>query len=74
MWAKGPAGHGFLAQYAADPETPATISAAIACTKPSLALLGMTPGAKLSVRVAAIDPVSPTGQSAWSAWVVGNAR
>jgi hypothetical protein len=73
-WAKGPAGHGFLAQYATDPGSPATISAAIACTRPSLALKGMTPGAALSVRVAAIDPASPTGQTGWTAWVLGNAR
>lgn len=43
-------------------------------TAPGRALKGMTPGAKVSVRVAAIDPASPTGQSAWSAWVLGNAR
>jgi hypothetical protein len=73
-WAKGVARHGFLAQHASDPTNPATISAVIACTRPRLGLGGLTPGAIVSVRVATIDPASPTGQSPWSAWVVGNAR
>ena len=73
-WAKGAARHGFLAQHATDPNVPATISAAIPCTKPKLLVSGLTPGASLSFRVAAIDPASPTGMSPWSAWVIGNAR
>jgi hypothetical protein len=73
-WSKGLATHGFLAQHATDPANAATISAPIASTKVKLTLGGLTPGATLSFRVAAIDPASPTGQTAWSAWVVGNAR
>jgi hypothetical protein len=73
-WLKGIARHGFLVQHASDPNTVATISAAIACTKQKLTLTGMPAGASLSFRVAAIDPASPTGQSPWSAWVVGNAK
>jgi hypothetical protein len=73
-WAKGVARHGFVAQHATDPNTAATISAPVPCTKPKLLLSGLTPGASISFRVAAIDPASPTGMSPWSAWVVGNAR
>jgi hypothetical protein len=73
-WAKGVAGHGFLAQHATDPGNPATISAPVPCTKPKLLATGLTSGAALSFRVAAIDPASPTGMSPWSAWVVGSAR
>jgi hypothetical protein len=28
----------------------------------------------VSMRVAAIDPASPTGQSPWSAWVAGSVK
>ena len=73
-WSKGIAGHGFLVQHATDPTNAATVSASIAATKPRFALAGLPPNAVVSVRVAAIDPASPTGQSPWSAWVVGNAR
>jgi hypothetical protein len=73
-WAKGVAVHGFLAQHATDPNTAATISSPVPCTKPKLLLSGLTSGASISFRVAAIDPASPTGMSPWSAWVVGNAR
>ncbi len=73
-WAKGVARHGFLAQHATDPNTAATISAPVPCTKPKLAVTGLTSGATLSFRVAAIDPASPTGMGPWSAWVVGSAR
>ena len=73
-WEKGIAQHGFLVQHATDPSNAATVSAPIASTKPKFTLGGLPSGANVSVRVAAIDPASPTGQSPWSAWVVGNAR
>jgi hypothetical protein len=73
-WAKGQARHGFLAQHATDPASPATISAPVPCTKPKLLLTGLTSGTSMSLRVAAIDPASATGMSPWSAWVVGNVR
>lgn len=73
-WERGVARHGFLVQHASDPNAPATISAPVACTKQKLALTGMPVGASLSFRVAAIDPASPTGQTPWSAWVVGSVR
>ena len=73
-WAIGVAVHGFVAQHATDPNTAATLSAPIPCTKSKLLVSGLTSGASLSFRVAAIDPTSATGMSPWSAWVVGNAR
>ena len=73
-WLKGLAGHGFLVQHASDPNTAATFSVPAACTKQKITLAGMPANGTLSFRVAAIDPASPTGQSPWTAWVVGNAR
>jgi hypothetical protein len=73
-WAKGVAGHGFVVQHATDPGDPTTISAPIPSTRPWLTLDGVPSQTNVSVRVAAIDPASSTGQSPWSAWVTGNAR
>jgi hypothetical protein len=73
-WSKGNASHGFLVQHATDPSNPATLSTPAANTKTSITLSGLTPGVGVSVRVAAIDPSSPTGQSPWGAWTLGNAR
>jgi hypothetical protein len=73
-WARGDAYHGFLVQHASDPNTPATISAVIPSTKPKLSVTGLSSGANVSCRVAAIDPASSTGMSPWSAWVLGNVK
>jgi hypothetical protein len=73
-WAKGIAKHGFLVQHATDPTNAATISTPTPSTKVKLTLDGLAPNASVSFRVAAIDPASPTGQTPWSAWVLGNAR
>jgi hypothetical protein len=73
-WLKGIAGHGFLVQHATDPTNPSTISGPFASTRPRFVLADLASGAVVHVRVAAIDPASATGQSPWSAWVVGNAR
>jgi hypothetical protein len=73
-WTKGRAVHGFIAQHATDPNTASTFSAPVPSTKPKLVVSGLTSGASLSFRVAAIDPTSATGMSPWSAWVLGNAR
>jgi len=73
-WSKGLATHGFLVQHATDAANPATYSPSIACTKPKFTLTGALPGSNVSFRVAAIDPSSPTGQSAWSGWVAGTVR
>jgi hypothetical protein len=75
-WSRGNARHGFLVQHATDPANPATVSAPTACTKSTFKLGGLPSGASVSVsvRVAAIDPASPTGQTPWSAWVLGSAK
>ena len=73
-WAKGLATHGFVVQHATDPTSVATISAPVPSTRARFTLDGLPSSANVSLRVAAIDPSSPTGQSPWSAWVVGNAR
>jgi hypothetical protein len=61
-------------QHATDPGNAATFSPSIPSTKPRFVLDGLPSNASVSVRVAAIDPASATGQSSWSPWVLGNAR
>ena len=73
-WPKGTARHGFLVQTATDAGNPASYSVVIACTKTKLTIDGFTPGAHVFVRVAAVDPSSKTGQTAWTAWVSATAR
>jgi hypothetical protein len=73
-WTKGVAGHGFVVQHATDPNNAATVSGSIPSTKPKWVLDGLASGAAVSVRVAAIDPASPTGQSPWTSWILGNAK
>jgi hypothetical protein len=73
-WTKGVAIHGFVVQHATDPSNAATISAPVPSTKPRWVLDGLASSAAVNVRVAAIDPASATGQSPWTAWVLGNAR
>ena len=73
-WLKGAARHGFVVQHATDVANPATFSASIPCTKCKFALTGQVPATSVYFRVAAIDPSSPTGQTAWSAWVAGTVR
>jgi hypothetical protein len=57
-----------------DPGNPATVSLPQACTKTTFKLDGMPSGAGVSFRIAAIDPASATGQTAWTAWVAGSAK
>jgi hypothetical protein len=73
-WARGSAKHGFVVQSAADVANAATYSAVIPTPKAKLVFSGGTPAAVMSFRVAAIDPSSPTGHTAWSAWVAGSLR
>ena len=73
-WPKGDARHGFIVQHATDVANPATFSAPMPCTKCKLTLTGQVPATSVHFRVAAIDPSSPTGQTAWSAWVAGTVR
>src|SRR5262249_5927612 len=67
---KGIAIHGCGGERAPEP----TISPSVPSTRPKFVLDGLPSLANVSFRVAAIDPASATGQSPWSAWVVGNAR
>lgn len=70
MWLRGLARNGFVVQHATDAGNPATHSAPIPCTKLKYTLGGASPsGSSVYFRVAAVDPLAPTGQSPWSAWV-----
>jgi hypothetical protein len=73
-WPKGDARHGFVVQHGTDAANPATLSASIPCTGSKFTLATGTTGAHVVFRVAAIDPSSPAGQTAWSAWFNGTAR
>ena len=73
-WPRASAKYGVLLQHATDPANAATVSVPQVCTKTKITLDGMPSNANVSVRIAAIDPSSPQGQTAWSAWVVGNAK
>jgi hypothetical protein len=73
-WVKRLAKHGFVVRLATDANAPATFSMPVVSTKRKLTLGGLPHGASLSFRVAAIDPASATGQSPWSAWVLGILR
>jgi len=73
-WDRGGAKHGFLVQHATNSADPATISPAIPCTKTTFKLQGLTTASTVQVRVAAIDPASPTGHSPWSEWITATAR
>jgi len=73
-WLRGSAKHGFLVQHGTDPTNASTVSVPTACTKATFKLEGLPSGQSVSIRVAAIDPASPTGQTPWSAWVAATAR
>jgi hypothetical protein len=57
-----------------DPLGRRIVSAVIACTKSKFILTGAVPGSSVSFRVAAIDPSSPTSQTAWSGCAIGTVR
>jgi hypothetical protein len=73
-WPRGDARHGFVVQHASDVANAATYSLPFPCTKCSFTLSGLTSGSVTHFRVAAIDPSSATGTTAWSGWVSGTAR
>jgi hypothetical protein len=73
-WARGNAHHGFLVQHATDVATLATYSVPVACTKSKYTLTGATSLSIVHFRVAAIDPSSSTGQTAWSDWIAATVR
>jgi hypothetical protein len=73
-WQKGSARNGFQLQRATDPANPATVSAAIACTKTKYTVEGEKSASTIYFRVAAVDPQSKTGISPWSDWVACTVR
>jgi hypothetical protein len=73
-WSRGLARCGFAVQHATEPANPATYSAVIPWTKTQYTLRGAPSGATVHLRVAAIDPTSPSGIGPWSAWAAGTAR
>jgi hypothetical protein len=73
-WPKGGGRHGFIVQHGTDVANAASYSAPIACTATKYTLKGGVSGSIVHFRVAAIDPSSETGQTAWSAWVSGTVR
>ena len=73
-WLKGSARHGFVVQHGTDVANAASYSAPIPCTATKCTLSGAPSGSNVYFRVAAIDSSSPTGQTAWSAWVSGTVR
>jgi len=73
-WARGNARHGFVVQHATDPASPATLSMPVPCTRTRFTFVGGQPSAVVHLRVAAIDPSSPTGMSPWSDWVACTTR
>jgi hypothetical protein len=73
-WLRGDGNHGFVVQHATDITNPATISVSVPVTKTKYTLSGLASGSLVHVRVAAIDPASAPGQSAWTDWVAAQAK
>jgi hypothetical protein len=73
-WARGDARHGFVVQLARDPASPATLSVPVPCTRSRFTFTGGTPSSIVHLRVAAIDPTSPTGIGPWSDWIAATVR
>ncbi len=61
--------HGFMVQHATNVADATTYSPPTSCSKRSFKLLLQTPGTTISLRVMALDPALPTGQTDWSGWV-----
>jgi len=68
-WSRTAGNHGYLVQYAADPNNPATYAKPSMCKRARFALPGQVLGATLQFRVLALDPSLPAGQSDYTAWV-----
>ena len=60
--------YGFMVQHATNVADATTYSQPMACSKRSFKLLLQTPGTTISLRVMALDPALPTGQTDWSGW------
>jgi hypothetical protein len=68
-WSKTKGADGYMVQYASNPADPATYAAPVMCTRARFALLGQTLGATIHVRVRALDPELPDGQSDYTPWL-----
>ena len=68
-WDRAPTDHDYMVQHATDPSNPTTYSAPVVVSKVTFKLPGQVPGATIHLRVLAIDPKLPTGQSDYTAWV-----
>jgi hypothetical protein len=69
-WDPGVSEHrGYVVQHGTDAANAATYSAPVVSTKRRYLLTGASPASVVQFRVAAIDPSSPAGQTAWSLWV-----
>jgi len=74
-WLRGLARHGFIVQHATDTANAATYSPAIPCTHVTYTVKNAgASGSTVYLRVAAVDPTSPTGMSPWSAWIAATVR
>ena len=69
VWTTRRGNHGFMVQHATDPTDAATFSAPIMSSRGTFELTGQTPGATIHVRVLALDPSLPTGQTEYTPWV-----
>ena len=69
QWDRGLTDHDYMVQHATDPTNPATHSTPVAVSKVTFKLSAQIPGALVYLRVLAIDPKLPTGQSDYTTWV-----
>ncbi len=73
-WPRGTGTLGFAVQWATDPASATTYSAITPCTKTRHTVSGSPSGTVVYLRVAEIDPTTPTGIGPWGAWAAGTAR
>jgi hypothetical protein len=66
---QGANAYGLADGYATNVADATTYSQPMVCSKRSFKLPLQTPGTAISLRVMALDPALPTGQTNWSAWV-----
>jgi hypothetical protein len=73
-WDPGVEGHhGYVVQHGTDAAN-AAIAVPVVCTKRRYDITGASPASVVQFRVAAVDPSSPTGQTAWCPWVAVSVR
>jgi hypothetical protein len=69
VWNSRPGHYGFMVQYATNPADAATYSPPIVVSRAKFELARQVPGSKVYVRVLALDPSLPTGQTEFTSWV-----